>query len=128
MISSIKKSFIVFFAAISLIIILAFLKTLSIQTVYPILLASFISVLNFVIFLMMFKYSIKKSNKFFLLFSIGGVILRLFMMLVAVVLVLKFLKVDDFSFIFAFFLWYIFFLTFEISIVQSKTKSIVTKT
>lgn len=75
----------------------------------------------------MFRYSIQKSNKFFLLFSIGGIILRLFIMLVIVFVVLKFLKIDVFGFIFAFFLWYVFFLVFEISIVQSKTKNIVTK-
>lgn len=127
MISSIKKSFIIFFVTISIIIILTLLKILSIQTAYPILLASFISVLNFATFLIMFNYSIKKSNKFFLLFSIGGVIFRLFLTLVVVFAVLKFLKVDVFGFIFAFFLWYVFFLTFEITIVQSKTKRITTK-
>lgn len=127
MIKNIKKSFIVFFVVIAIVLILGFLRILSIQTVYPILFGSFLSILNFVIFLIMFRYSIQKSNKFFLLFSIGGIILRLFIMLVIVFVVLKFLKIDVFGFIFAFFLWYVFFLVFEISIVQSKTKNIVTK-
>ncbi len=127
MIKNIKKSFIVFFAVIVIVLILGFLRILSIQTIYPILFGSFLSILNFVIFLIMFRYSIQKSNKFFLLFSIGGIILRLFIMLVIVFVVLKFLKIDVFGFIFAFFLWYVFFLVFEISIVQSKTKNIVTK-
>ena len=127
MTKSFNKAFIIFFVAISIVVIFAFLKILFIKTVYSILLASLISFLNFVIFVIMFKYSIKKSNKFFLLFSIGGVIFRLFLMLAFVIAMLKFLKVDVFSFIFAFFLWYVYFLTFEISIVQLKTKNFVTK-
>ena len=127
MIKNIKKSFIVFFVVIAIVLLLGFLRILSIPTIYPILSGSFLSILNFVIFLIMFRYSIQKSNKFFLLFSIGGIILRLFIMLVIVFVVLKFLKIDVFGFIFAFFLWYVFFLVFEISIVQSKTKNIVTK-
>ncbi|MCL6098895.1 MAG: hypothetical protein M1391_10005 [Bacteroidetes bacterium] len=127
MIKNIKKSFIVFFVAIGVLLILTFLKLITIQIIYPILAGSFLSVLNFVIFLIMFYYSIQKSNKFFLLFSIGGIILRLFIMLVIVFVVLKFLKIDVFGFIFTFFLWYVFFMVFEISIVQSKTKNIVTK-
>ena len=127
MIKNIKKSFVIFFAVIAIVLILGFLGILSIQTIYPILFGSFLSILNFAIFLVMFRYSIQKSNKFFLLFSIGGIILRLFIMLVIVFVVLKFLKIDVFGFIFAFFLWYVFFLAFEISIIQSKTKNIVTK-
>ena len=113
--------------AIGLIIILALLNVFTFQTIYPILAGSFLSVLNFTIFLIMFSYSIQKSNKFFLLFSIGGIIVRLFLMLIIVFVVLKFLKIDVFGFIFAFFLWYVFFLIFEISVVQTKTKNMVVK-
>lgn len=127
MIKKIKQSFTVFFLAICLIVVLAVLNVFSFQTIYPILAGSFLSVLNFIIFLIMFNYSVQKSNKFFLLFSIGGIIVRLFLMLIIVFIALKFLKIDVFGFIFAFFLWYVFFLVFEVSIVQLKTKNIVTK-
>jgi hypothetical protein len=66
-----------------------------------------------------YAFSIKKSNKTFLLFTVGGIGLRLLIILSIVVICIKFLKVELLGFIFALFIWYVFYLIFEISIVRS---------
>ena len=77
-----------------------------------------ISVINFVIFALSFTYSVKKSNKTFLIFVLGGMIFRLFLVLLLVFLVLIYLKVDQYAFIFGLLIWYVFLLVFEIMIVK----------
>ena len=102
-------------------IVILFLILLEIITPilgYSILDAIVITSLNFVVFAAAYAYSIKKSNKTFLLFTIGGMGVRLLLMLVLVFISIKFLKVALLGFIFALFIWYTFFLIFEIAIVR----------
>ncbi|MCX6173202.1 MAG: ATP synthase subunit I [Ignavibacteriales bacterium] len=98
--------------------LLIFMNSLSVEIGNALILAIVISVLNFLLFLGSFNYSVKKSNKIFLLFTVGGMGIRLLLMLAAVFVSIKFLKVDLVGFIFGFFIWYVFLLIYEISIVQ----------
>ena len=103
---------------IILLSLLIFANCLSVEIGYALILAIVISVLNFLLFLGSFNYSVKKSNKIFLIFIIGGMGIRLLLMLAAVFVSIKFLKVDLVGFIFGFFIWYVFLLIYEISIVR----------
>ena len=116
-----NKSRIALLISLAAAIVILFLILLEIITPilgYSILDAIVITSLNFVVFASAYTYSIKKSNKTFLLFTIGGMGVRLLLMLVLVFISIKFLKVALLGFIFALFIWYIFFLIFEIAIVR----------
>ena len=113
-----KIALIISVIAIMILSLLIFANGLNIELGKSIIIAIVISVLNFILFLGSFDYSIGKSNKIFLLFIIGGMGIRLFLMLAAVFVSIKFLKVDLVGFIFGFFIWYVFLLIYEISIVR----------
>ncbi|PKL81945.1 MAG: hypothetical protein CVV24_12675 [Ignavibacteriae bacterium HGW-Ignavibacteriae-3] len=85
---------------------------------YSILMGIATATLNFLLFLAGYAYSIKKSNKTFLLFTIGGIGVRLLIILSLVVLSIKLLKVELLGFIFALFIWYVFYQIVEIIIVR----------
>ncbi len=116
-----NKSRIALLISLAAAIVILFLILLEIITPilgYSILDAIVITSVNFVVFAAAYAYSIKKSNKTFLLFTIGGMGVRLLLMLVLVFISIKFLKVALLGFIFALFIWYTFFLIFEIAIVR----------
>jgi hypothetical protein len=56
----------------------------------------------------------KKEEKSSINFILGSMIIRLFIMLIAVFLCLKFLEISDINFIFSIFFFYIFYLFIEI--------------
>ena len=113
-----KIALIISVITIMLLFLLIFTDTLSVETGNALILAIVISVLNFLLFLGSFNYSVKKSNKILFLFTIGGMGIRLLLMLASVFVSIKFLKVDMVGFIFGFFIWYVFLLIYEISIVR----------
>lgn len=94
------------------------LKIIPFNFGYSILVGIAIAALNFLLFLAGYSYSIRKTNKIFLLFTIGGIGVRLLIILSLVVLSIKLLKVELLGFIFAFFIWYVFYQIVEIIIVR----------
>jgi hypothetical protein len=113
-----KTALIISVITIIILSLLIFANSLSVEIGNALILAILISTLNFLLFLGSFNYSAKKSNKIFLLFIIGGMGIRLLITLAAVFVSIKFLKVDLVGFIFGFFIWYVFLLIYEISIVR----------
>lgn len=99
-------------------LLLIFLKVITSFVGYSILLGIAISTLNFLLFICAYEYSIKKSNNTFLIFTLGGIGIRILIVLLMVFISIKFLKVALLGFIFALFIWYVFFLIFEIGIVR----------
>jgi hypothetical protein len=85
---------------------------------FSVMIATSFAFINFSIFLISYKLGFKKKSKIFVLFTFGSMLVRLFLMIIAIFLSIKFLKVDLVAFIFAFFIWYIILLFFEILIVQ----------
>ncbi|AFN73521.1 hypothetical protein MROS_0277 [Melioribacter roseus P3M-2] len=83
-----------------------------------------IVLVNFIIFSILYRKSDGKSNKNFLLYNLGGMGLRMVLVLLLIFLSLKFLKIDKYGFIFAFFIWYILFLIVEIKAVKAKADAI----
>jgi hypothetical protein len=106
------------FAAAVIILFLIFLEIIASHLGYSILNALVIASVNFFLFTTAYAYSVKKSNKTFLLFTMGGMGVRLLLTLALIFISIKFLKVDLLGFIFTLFIWYIFFLIFEIVIVR----------
>lgn len=84
--------------------------------------ASAVGLANFIFFVLFMRFSLKKSNKIFLVMNFGGMIFRLILMLFVVFLVLFYLKVDRYAFIFGLLFWYLFFQVFEILIVKESYK------
>jgi hypothetical protein len=78
------------------------------------IIAGVITYLNFVSGYIFLKLSNNKSNTIFLIMIMGGMLLRLFMMLLLVFISLKFLDIKTGVFIFVSFFFYVFFLLVEI--------------
>ncbi len=111
-----------FILTIIVIYLLNSFEIISIIARNSILYACLVSFINFLVFILLAEFSFKKSNKTFLLYNLGGMGLRVLMMLVLVFLIIKFLEVDEFKFIFVFFLLYILLLIYEINIIRKKVE------
>ena len=99
-------------------LLLIYLKVITSFVGYSIIIGIAIATLNFLLFICAYAYSIKKSNNTFLIFTLGGIGIRILIVLLMVFISIKFLKVALLGFIFALFIWYAFFLIFEIGIVR----------
>lgn len=118
MIKQIKLSAGIIIFVNAIIILLSYFEILSKSQVKSLIFACIISIINYIIFLFLFNKSIKKENKKFIEINLGGMVLRILLMLALIFLTLKFLKVDKYEFIFALLIWYILLLIFEINIVR----------
>jgi hypothetical protein len=78
------------------------------------IIAGIITYLNFVSGYLFIKFSNNKSDTIFLIMILGGMLLRLFMMLLLVFISLKFLDIKTGVFIFVIFFFYVFYLLVEI--------------
>jgi len=110
------------FIIVLVVFILEYMSIILTITRDSILYAVLISAINFLIFVLLTEYSYKKNNKLFLLYNLGGMGIRIILMLLLVFITIKFLKVDEFEYIFAFFLLYIVFLVYEINIIRQKVE------
>ena len=70
--------------------------------------------LNFAIGLLFIFLGINNSNKKFLISLFGGLLLRLIIMVFLVVITLKFLEINEISFIFSLLFFYFLYVTIEI--------------
>ena len=118
MINKSKIALLITLLSVLAIVFLIFLKIITLFIGFSILTGISIATINFFLFVGAYAYSIKKSNKTFLIFILGGMGIRLLVMLSMVFISIKILKVGLLGFIFALFIWYIFFLIFEIAIVR----------
>jgi len=80
--------------------------------------------INFTFFLIFWEYSKNKNNKTFLIFNLGGMAFRLILTLIGVFVVIKFLNIDKYAFIFALFIWYILFITYEVVLFKKKAEKV----
>lgn len=93
------------------------------SVLYGFLIAS----ISFIIGIVSIKFGLDKSDKTFLIVVFGGVILRLFIVLLLIILSINFLFVSLNSFIFTTFIFYFYYLIVEIYILSQK-KNIKIKT
>ncbi len=85
------------------------------------------SSINFFLGIISIHFGFEKSDNIFLILVLGGLILRLFLMLILIVIALKFLYVNLYSFIFTTFILYFYYLIVEFFILNKK-KNFILKT
>ena len=117
--NKVRNAFLISAFALLIYLFLTYLDVVPSKYNSAILLAVSIVYINFIIFTFTYYIANKKNSKIFIIYTLGSLIIRLFLMIIAVILSIKFLKIDVVGFIFAFFIWYIFLLIYEIFIVQS---------
>lgn len=89
---------------------------------FSFLAAAIITSINFIFGALSIKFGLKKSLNTFLILFLGGMVFRLFLMLFAVFICLKFLELRANNFIFSVFIFYIFYQIIEISYVIYQNK------
>jgi hypothetical protein len=85
--------------------------------------AGFLNLLNSAFAILFFELSFNKSNKDFFVMNLGGMGLRIFFLLIAVFLFIKFLNIDKIAFILLFFIFYFILLIVEINHFRLKANS-----
>jgi MFS superfamily sulfate permease-like transporter len=93
-----------------------------------VLLAIFISTVNFIIGYQLIKFGLTKKDQLFLIIVFGGMVFRMFLLLVIVIMCLNFLFLSQYYFIFTFFIFYFYYLIVEIYyLVQNESGSLAKK-
>lgn len=81
---------------------------------FSIMVAAGISLINFLVGIIFFRIGIIRSNSVFLVSILGGILIRLFLTLLAVLMCLLFLELKPLSFIFSILFFYFLHLSIEI--------------
>lgn len=102
----------IFFIAIFISLYLT--KIISTEYLKPVFLAYLLTTLNALIGLFSIKMAINKSEKTFIKWILGAIIIRMFATLLIVVLILIFLEINRISFIFSILFFYVYYLISEI--------------
>lgn len=84
--------------------------------------AGLLNLLNTFVAVQLFNYSYKSGNSSFMIYNLGGLVVRLMVLLTIFVLVIKFLNIDNYGFILVFFLFYFISLVFEVKFYLKKAK------
>ena len=127
MVKSEKHLFIVFFSisVLALLIVSVFYLASLISAILfeSIIFGALISLLNFLIGFLLIKFSLRKSEKIFLLSLWGGLLLRLILGLTLILITLIFLEINTYGFIFSILFFYVFYLLIEIFYLNLGRKS-----
>ncbi len=89
---------------------------------HSIILAVAITSVNFFLGILAIKLGLTSSDKIFIISILGGMLVRLILLLGAVFISLKFLDINHNSFIFTVLFFYIYYLTIEVFYLNSKKK------
>ncbi len=116
--------FFVILPLLSLTYLLFTFEYLNIDRLLSVMWAALLNVINISAALLLFGKSYDASNKKFLISNLGGLGMRLVFLLALILITLKFLNIDEYGFILAFFIFYFFAISFEIAFFISKTKNI----
>jgi hypothetical protein len=79
-----------------------------------IIISASLNIVNLLCALAAFRFSVNKSNQEFLFYNLGGLVARMFILLLALLIILKFLNIDQDGFILSFFIFYFSQLAVEI--------------
>jgi Ca2+/H+ antiporter len=82
--------------------------------------AGVITTLNFTLGMITIKTGLKKSPKDFMIIFLGGMVFRLFLMVILVFICIKFLEFSRNSYIFLILFFYVFYLIIEILYLNTK--------
>ena len=78
--------------------------------------------INYAISIFALNKGFYDSDKKFLVYILGGMVGRLFLMLIFIMVSILYLKINQYSFIFVFFIFYLFYLIFEIYFTVKKDR------
>ena len=106
---------IVFVIGFSILAFLYYLEFINYYFFQASLYAGFLNLANTGLAFLFFEKSYQKDNKKFLLYNLGGMIGRMFILLLSVIIFIKFLNIDKYGFILVFFIFYFVLLTIEIN-------------
>jgi len=127
MVKSEKQLFIVFFSisvlALLIVSVLYLASHISAILFESIIFGALISLLNFLIGFLLIKFSLRRSEKIFLLSLWGGLLLRLILGLTLILTTLIFLEINTYGFIFSILFFYVFYLLIEIFYLNLGRKS-----
>ena len=127
MVKSEKQLFIVFFSisvlALLIVSVLYLASHISAILFESIIFGALISLLNFLIGYLLIKFSLRRSEKIFLLSLWGGLLLRLILGLTLILITLIFLEINTYGFIFSILFFYVFYLLIEIFYLNLGRKS-----
>jgi len=117
------SGFIISFAILLLILILYSLSIISGMILESIVIGFLLSLLNFLIGLLLIKFSISRSEKIFIISLWGGMLFRLVLGLLLILISLIFLEINTYGFIFSILFFYVFYLIIEIFYLNLGRKS-----
>ncbi len=121
-----KKSFIWKHFLINLPVLLIGLAIISItenHEAFTGILAGYLLIFNYVIIgFLSFEYSVSKSNKTFLKYYFGGMIIRMFLLLILIFFLLKNIGINKISFLFSLLIFYVLNLIMELQHVVLRPK------
>lgn len=113
---------IVFLIGFSILASLYYLEIIHYYFFQASLYAGFLNLANTGLAFLFFEKSYQKENKKFLLYNLGGMIGRMFLLLLAVIIFIKFLNIDKYGFILVFFIFYFILLGIEINHFSKRVK------
>ena len=107
-----------------IVLILHYFKIINELSYFSIIYAGILSLINVLTAVLLFRYSYKSRHSSFMIFNFGGIGVRIFFLLIALVLVIKLLNIDKYAFILVFFLFYFISLSLEVVYyLQTTTKN-----
>ncbi len=115
--------FTISFSILLLILILYSLSIISGMILKSIAIGFLLSFLNFLIGLLLIKFSISQSEKIFFVTLWGGMLFRLVLGLSLILISLIFLEISTYGFIFSILFFYVFYLIIEIFYLNLGRKS-----
>ena len=118
----IKQISIIVIGILALVTILSFFGVFEKTIITAALLSGGITLVNSFAAQILFDKSYQQSNQKFLIYNLGGMGVRLIFLLVVVFIVIKFLKIDEYEFIFLFFIFYFTSLFLEVNYFRIKAK------
>jgi len=104
----------------SLIILLFLLNVFNTAFLVASAVSGLINIANFLASIWAFNRGFKKSNKEFLIYTLGGMGIRLFFVLLLVFISIQFLNIDKYGFIFTLVLMYFISLIIEVNYFRKK--------
>ncbi|MCB0750393.1 MAG: hypothetical protein KDC52_02845 [Ignavibacteriae bacterium] len=109
-----KRIIVLYLLVFAVITILYFTNSISQLFVISSIYAGALNLINALAAVKLFQLSHKAGNSSFIIYNLGGLTVRLISLLIAFVIVIKFLNIDEYAFIFIFFIFYFVSLIFEV--------------
>ncbi len=110
----IRNIIIFYLVSFIIILILKYFGIITGLSFLSIIYAGILSLLNVIAAVLLFRFSYKSRHSSFMIFNFGGIGVRIFFLLLAFVLIIKFLNIDKYAFILVFFLFYFISLSLEV--------------